>query len=325
MRSRPISAAIPRRYRRMPATARRPISKRWRTAASMAMWRPAGPGTRWPACDDAGPLCLLRHNWQLSTNTLVRRSGREDLAKVVVAAGSREPAPLEPVPGLQIDRAMDVQALASGGLLDPDGHVLRRPASRRPRLMRGMHGIDKYDGFIGFEAVEKLIVAGDERLLPRFVELARHPHRLVIDDPKPVQQCDQPGVAVTELIILPQPGPDRIRTARHPCGDKGLQSRLLLVCQLARTAFMAELAQARQTLPLINPKPRAHGVIVQQKRPRNLVAIPAIIQKNDFGEAISRDRRQGASFCCGQKSRANHNRTRIQPTPHVNTSFSGSH
>src|SRR5580704_13945586 len=50
-------------------------------------------------CDDAGPLCLLRHNWQLSTNTLVRPSGREDLAKVAVAAGSREPAPLEPVHG----------------------------------------------------------------------------------------------------------------------------------------------------------------------------------------------------------------------------------
>src|SRR6202011_2276519 len=30
---------------------------------------------------------------------LVRLSGREDLAKVVVAAGSREPAPLEPVHG----------------------------------------------------------------------------------------------------------------------------------------------------------------------------------------------------------------------------------
>src|SRR6516165_3794961 len=55
--------------------------------------RPASPFDR----DDAGPLCLLRHNWQLSTTTVVRRSGREDLAKVVVAAGSRESAPLEPV------------------------------------------------------------------------------------------------------------------------------------------------------------------------------------------------------------------------------------
>src|SRR3989442_12830953 len=43
------------------------------------------------------------------------------------------------LPGLQIDRAMDVQALAPGGLLDPNGYVLRRPTSCRPRLMRGMY------------------------------------------------------------------------------------------------------------------------------------------------------------------------------------------
>src|ERR1700687_4446935 len=45
----------------------------------------------------AGPLCLLRHIGQLSTNKLVRLSGRADLAEMVVAAGSRESAPLEPI------------------------------------------------------------------------------------------------------------------------------------------------------------------------------------------------------------------------------------
>src|SRR5262249_44027576 len=44
-----------------------------------------------------------------------------------------------------IDRAMDVQALAPGGLLDPNGHVLRRPTSCRPRLMRGMYRINEHD------------------------------------------------------------------------------------------------------------------------------------------------------------------------------------
>ncbi len=37
-----------------------------------------------------------RHIGQLSTNKLVRLSGREDLAEMVVAAGSPEPAPMEP-------------------------------------------------------------------------------------------------------------------------------------------------------------------------------------------------------------------------------------
>ncbi len=38
---------------------------------------------------DAGPLCLLRHNGQLSTTKLVRPSGRKDLAEMAVAAGSQ--------------------------------------------------------------------------------------------------------------------------------------------------------------------------------------------------------------------------------------------
>src|SRR5450759_4906785 len=57
----------------------------------------AGNGGRPSDRDDAGPLCLLRHIGQLSTNKLVRLSGREDLAEMAVAAGSPEPAPMEPL------------------------------------------------------------------------------------------------------------------------------------------------------------------------------------------------------------------------------------
>src|SRR6266446_5275249 len=223
------------------------------------------------------------------------------------------------LPGLQIDRAMDVQALAPGGLLDPNGHVLRRPTSCRPRLMRGMYRINEHDRFIGFEAVQKLLVARDESLLLRFVKLARHALRLVIDKTKPMQQCDQPRVAIAKLIILPKPGPNRIRAAGQPRRDKGFQSRLLLVRQLARTAFMAEIPQSRHALPLIDLEPLAHRVVVQQKRRPDLLAVPAVVQKNNrvrpprhpvLHKAIPRDRYQCASLRCGQKSRANH-----QPHP----------
>ncbi|MGH8526921.1 MAG: hypothetical protein ACREXY_22750, partial [Gammaproteobacteria bacterium] len=54
---------------------------------------PARPSDR----DDAGPLCLLRHNRQLSTIKLVRPSGREDLGEMAVTAGSRKPVLLAPV------------------------------------------------------------------------------------------------------------------------------------------------------------------------------------------------------------------------------------
>src|ERR1700738_3298148 len=54
MRQRPTSAATPSKPRRTLATARRPISKRWRTATSTAMWQPVGRGTRLMAGAAAG-------------------------------------------------------------------------------------------------------------------------------------------------------------------------------------------------------------------------------------------------------------------------------
>src|ERR1700736_1026257 len=78
MRSRQISAARPSSYRRMPATARRPISKRWRTATSMPMWRPAGPGTPWPARGTARSLprcsCRRRPTYQRASRPCTPRS-----------------------------------------------------------------------------------------------------------------------------------------------------------------------------------------------------------------------------------------------------------
>src|SRR5215471_15511483 len=79
-----------------PRTATRARWRQWRpgagsTGTSRSLIAP--PSDR----DDAGPLCLLRHNRQLSTTKLVRLPSREDLAEMAVAAGSREPAPLAPV------------------------------------------------------------------------------------------------------------------------------------------------------------------------------------------------------------------------------------
>jgi hypothetical protein len=55
--------------------------------------RPASP----PVPDDAGPLRLLWRWWQHPTISLVRQSGRADLAKVVVSARSAERAPMGPL------------------------------------------------------------------------------------------------------------------------------------------------------------------------------------------------------------------------------------
>src|ERR1700687_5360348 len=116
----------------------------------------------------AGPLCLLRHIGQLSTNKLVRLSGRADLAEMVVAAGSREAAPLEPIhrapkasppagspdrPSLHLrERNSSMknrkrESCTSGTVRDEDGNILiysarrQRPFhtrhSRRRQLAKG--------------------------------------------------------------------------------------------------------------------------------------------------------------------------------------------
>src|SRR6516164_4927181 len=65
---------------------------------------------------DAGPLWLLRHIGQLSSTTLVRQQGCEDLAKMAIAAGSGERAQLGPL-------QRTAQATSSAGT--PDRPSLR--------------------------------------------------------------------------------------------------------------------------------------------------------------------------------------------------------
>ena len=125
--------------------------------------RPARPFDR----DDAGPLCLLRHNGQLSTTKLVRPSGREDLAEMAVAAGSQGSVPLEPVhctpkaspsagspdrPSLHLrERSSSMknrkrEICTSGTVRDEDGNILIYSAKlcaqiygRRPRQAQARH------------------------------------------------------------------------------------------------------------------------------------------------------------------------------------------
>src|SRR4029077_16708285 len=66
---------------------------------------PARPSER----DDARPLRLLRRLWQLSATELVRRRGREHLEEMVIATGSPQTVPLEP-----LQRSTETTSIASG-------------------------------------------------------------------------------------------------------------------------------------------------------------------------------------------------------------------
>src|SRR5450756_2045112 len=82
--------------------------------------------------------------------------------------------------GLQIDRAVNVDALTPARLFDRELVLARRPAAGGPRGMGRMYRVRKQHGFVVRQGIQEIIVALDERPLLLFVELARNDTRLVI-------------------------------------------------------------------------------------------------------------------------------------------------
>lgn len=67
--------------------------------------------------------------------------------------------------GLQIDRAVNVDALTPAGLLDRKLLLARRPAAGGPRGMGWMYRVGEQHGFVVGQGIQEIIVALDECLL----------------------------------------------------------------------------------------------------------------------------------------------------------------
>ena len=72
----------------------------------------------------------------------------------------------------QVDCAVNIDALTSARLLDR-GFPARAPSSRQAAPMGRMHGVREQHGFVVAQGIQEAIIACDEGLLLRFVELAR--------------------------------------------------------------------------------------------------------------------------------------------------------
>src|ERR1019366_8585033 len=97
--------------------------------------------------------------------------------------------------GLQIDRAVNVDALTPARLFNRELLLARRPAARWPRGMGWMHRVREHHGFVVRQGIQELIVALDECLLLLFLELARNDVRLEILEPQTMQKRDQSRAA----------------------------------------------------------------------------------------------------------------------------------
>ena len=66
---------------------------------------------------------------------------------------------------------MNVQTIATTGLGNGNFSALRRPASRRSRLMCRVNRIGKENGFIIGQAVQKIIISLDKQALLGWIQL----------------------------------------------------------------------------------------------------------------------------------------------------------
>src|SRR6516165_75409 len=136
MRSRPILAASPSRHQPTPVTVRRKISPGLRPAASMAMWRPAGPRTLLPARPRMRLPARPSSTQPAETPTRV-----EAMHAKIKAGGHASPYRLrkqlpEPVFG-QIKQARGFRKVRAEGALICTAHNLLKLANGRMAVAAG--------------------------------------------------------------------------------------------------------------------------------------------------------------------------------------------
>src|ERR1700680_3548747 len=149
------------------------------------------------------------------------------------------------LPGLEVDRAVDIDPLTPARLFDRELLLLWRPAADRPRRMGRMHGVHEQHGLVVAQGIQELVMALDESLLLRYVELARNDIRLVIFEPQAMQQRDQSRTAfVNEAKFLFDPGTDLARRPRQRRADKSFQSVFLHGAQKAHASAHVKTGEA---------------------------------------------------------------------------------
>src|ERR1035437_1187357 len=184
------------------------------------------------------------------------------------------------LPGLEVDGAMNVDALTPARLFDRELFVPLCPADHGPRRMSWMHRVNEQHSFIVRQGIQEIIVALNERLLLHYVELARNDIRLVIFQSQTMQQRDQPRAAfINETEFRLDPGPDLAGRTRQSRSNPDLQFCLLLAVHLASAATGLKTSQPFKAILDKQAVPPADRVVIQQKRPRDLFAAPAGIQK----------------------------------------------
>src|SRR5260370_34886187 len=140
---------------------------------------------------------------------------------------------------------MNIDAVTPAALFDRKLVLLGSPAADRPRRMGRMDRVGEQHNLVIAQRIQEVVIALDECLLLRLIELARNDVRLVICEPEAMQQRDQTRAAfVNEAEFLLDKGADLTRRARQCGADKDLQGIFLRGAQKARAAAHVKTDQA---------------------------------------------------------------------------------
>src|SRR5215470_16484870 len=220
------------------------------------------------------------------------------------------------LPALEIDGAVNIDALAPARLFDRKLVLLGRPAADWPRRMARMDRISEQHDLVIAQGIQSLVVVLDERLLLVFIELAGDDIGLVIFEIEAVQQRDQSRAAfVNEAEFLRDEGADLPRRARQRGSDKGFQGLFLHSTQKACAAAYVKTGEPLDAALLKQLVPAADRVVVQQKRCRDFLTAPPVVQQHQSvrpprqarrRRAVARQRDQMLTIIRAEKAAANH-------------------
>src|ERR1700748_1621599 len=220
------------------------------------------------------------------------------------------------LPALEIDGAVNIDALAPARLFDRKLVLFGRPAANRPRRMGRMDRISEQHDLVIAQGIQSLVVVLDERLLLVFIELAGDDIGLVIFEIEAVQQRDQSRAAfVNEAEFLRDKGADLARRAWQRGAAKGFQRLFLSAIHTKRAAADVKTGQAIDAALLKQLVTVADRIVVQQQRGGDFLTAPAVVQQHQRvrasrqarrRRAVARQRDQIPTILRAEKAAANH-------------------
>ena len=132
---------------------------------------------------------------------------------------------------LEINRAVNVEALTPAGLLDGQIVLGLRPAADGTRRVRRMHSVHKQHCLVGTKRIQKVLVGFDEPLLLLHIELAPDRFRLAVFEIEPMQQGDEPCAAlIDDAKFAFDISADLACRARRRKSPSGLLDCMQLIC-----------------------------------------------------------------------------------------------